>query len=99
MWHACHLYLTPHLYAGLKQHAANPVYCLFKDAAADLPAHTVPVNSDVVCTCVDLLLSFAPVDQPILLPLTSSVYVKGKVAETEKVLVNIGTDYYVEVSN
>lgn len=36
-------------------------------------------------------------EQPLLLPLTSSLYVKGKVADTEKVLVNIGTDYYVEV--
>lgn len=36
-------------------------------------------------------------DQPVLLPLTSSLYVKGKLADTEKVLVNIGTDYFVEV--
>jgi prefoldin subunit 5 len=38
-------------------------------------------------------------DQALLLPLTQSLYVKGKVAETEKVMVNIGTDYYVEVSH
>jgi hypothetical protein len=37
-------------------------------------------------------------DQPLLLPLTESLYVKGKVANTEQLLVNIGTDYYVEVS-
>jgi len=37
-------------------------------------------------------------DQPLLLPLTGSVYVKGKIANTEQLLVNIGTDYYVEVS-
>jgi hypothetical protein len=37
-------------------------------------------------------------DQAVLLPLTQSLYVKGKVADTEKVMVNIGTDYYVEVS-
>lgn len=37
-------------------------------------------------------------EQPLLLPLTSSLYVKGKVADTEKVLVNVGTDYYVEMS-
>lgn len=33
-----------------------------------------------------------------MLPLTSSLYVKGKVATTEHLLVNVGTDYYVEVS-
>lgn len=32
-----------------------------------------------------------------MLPLTDSLYVKGKVANTEQLLVNIGTDYYVEV--
>lgn len=36
-------------------------------------------------------------DQPLLLPLTGSLYVKGKVANTEQLLVNIGTDYFVEV--
>eukprot|EP00879_Flechtneria_rotunda_P009308 GHRR01009745.1.p1 GENE.GHRR01009745.1~~GHRR01009745.1.p1 ORF type:complete len:159 (+),score=41.54 GHRR01009745.1:112-588(+) len=36
--------------------------------------------------------------QPLLLPLTNALYVKGKVAETEKVLVNIGTDYFVEMT-
>lgn len=36
-------------------------------------------------------------DQAVLLPLTQSLYVKGKVADTERVMVNIGTDYYVEV--
>jgi hypothetical protein len=43
-------------------------------------------------------LHFLVADQALLLPLTQSLYVKGKVAETEKVIVNIGTDYYVEVS-
>jgi prefoldin alpha subunit len=46
-------------------------------------------------TCCSALLA----DQALLLPLTQSLYVKGKVAETEKVMVNIGTDYYVEVSS
>lgn len=36
--------------------------------------------------------------QPLLLPLTSSLYVPGALAETEKVLIDIGTGYYVEVS-
>lgn len=39
----------------------------------------------------------ASADQPLLLPLTGSLYVKGKVASTDQLLVNIGTDYYVEV--
>jgi Prefoldin subunit len=36
-------------------------------------------------------------DQPLLLPLTPSLYVKGTLANTERVLVNVGTDYFVEV--
>lgn len=32
-----------------------------------------------------------------MLPLTSSLYVSGEVSEVEKVLVDIGTGYYVEV--
>ncbi len=35
--------------------------------------------------------------QPLLLPLTQSLYVSGTVASTEQVLVDIGTGYYVEV--
>ncbi|KAL4886594.1 Prefoldin [Aspergillus karnatakaensis] len=34
----------------------------------------------------------------ILVPLTSSLYVKGKLADREKVLVDVGTGYYVEKS-
>ncbi|KAG2453548.1 hypothetical protein HYH02_001767 [Chlamydomonas schloesseri] len=36
--------------------------------------------------------------QAIMLPLTSSLYVPGEVADVEKVLVDIGTGYYVEMS-
>lgn len=32
----------------------------------------------------------------ILVPLTSSLYVKGKMADREKVLVDVGTGFYVE---
>lgn len=32
----------------------------------------------------------------ILVPLTSSLYVKGKLADREKVLVDVGTGFYVE---
>lgn len=32
----------------------------------------------------------------ILVPLTSSLYVRGKLADREKVLVDVGTGFYVE---
>ncbi|KAL8781649.1 MAG: hypothetical protein Q9213_005914 [Squamulea squamosa] len=35
-------------------------------------------------------------EQPILVPLTPSLYVPGKLASTETVLVDIGTGFYVE---
>lgn len=39
---------------------------------------------------------FAPTDKPILVPLTSSLYVPGKLADTEHVIVDVGTGFYVE---
>jgi len=35
-------------------------------------------------------------DKPILVPLTSSLYVPGKLADTSNVLVDVGTGYYIE---
>ncbi|KAK3696564.1 subunit of tubulin prefoldin [Vermiconidia calcicola] len=35
-------------------------------------------------------------DKPILVPLTSSLYVPGKLADTKHVLVDVGTGFYVE---
>jgi prefoldin alpha subunit len=35
--------------------------------------------------------------QEILVPLTQSLYVSGTVASTEHVLIDVGTNYYVEV--
>ncbi|KAL1935817.1 hypothetical protein VTP01DRAFT_4957, partial [Rhizomucor pusillus] len=35
-------------------------------------------------------------DKTILVPLTSSLYVPGKLSDVEKVIVDIGTGYYVE---
>ncbi len=35
-------------------------------------------------------------EKPILVPLTPSLYVPGKLASTETVLVDIGTGFYVE---
>ncbi|ORX61901.1 prefoldin, alpha subunit [Hesseltinella vesiculosa] len=37
-------------------------------------------------------------DKQILVPLTSSLYVPGKLSNVEKVIVDIGTGYYVEKS-
>lgn len=42
-----------------------------------------------------ILTSLAP-DKPLLVPLTSSLYVPGKLADTEHVLVDVGTGFYVE---
>jgi len=35
-------------------------------------------------------------EMEILVPLTSSLYVKGKLADREKVIVDVGTGFYVE---
>jgi len=35
-------------------------------------------------------------DKPILVPLTSSLYAPGKLADTEHVIVDVGTGFYVE---
>ncbi len=36
------------------------------------------------------------IDKPVLIPLTSSLYVPGTLADTEKVIVDVGTGFYVE---
>jgi prefoldin alpha subunit len=35
-------------------------------------------------------------DKKVLIPLTSSLYVPGRIKDTENVLVDIGTGYFVE---
>lgn len=37
-------------------------------------------------------------DKPLLVPLTTSLYVPGKLASSEHVLVDVGTGFYVEKS-
>lgn len=37
-------------------------------------------------------------DKPLLVPLTSSLYVPGKLTDAEHVLVDVGTGFYVEKS-
>lgn len=36
------------------------------------------------------------IGKPILVPLTTSLYVPGKLADTENVIVDVGTGFYVE---
>ena len=47
-------------------------------------------------TCTYNLLTQIYADKPILVPLTSSLYVPGKLADTENVIVDVGTGFYVE---
>lgn len=35
-------------------------------------------------------------EQPVLVPLTGSMYVPGKIKDIDKVIIDIGTGYYVE---
>ena len=35
-------------------------------------------------------------DRPVLVPLTTSLYVPGKLADSGKVIVDVGTGFYVE---
>jgi prefoldin alpha subunit len=41
-----------------------------------------------------IMCAFA--DKKVLIPLTSSLYVPGKIKDTENVIVDIGTGYFVE---
>lgn len=36
------------------------------------------------------------IEKPILVPLTSSLYVPGTLADTDNVIVDVGTGFYVE---
>ncbi|GAA6062001.1 hypothetical protein JCM10212_004279 [Sporobolomyces blumeae] len=48
--------------------------------------------------CMDAINSITPAnkDKKVLIPLTSSLYVPGKIKDTENVIVDIGTGYFVE---
>lgn len=45
---------------------------------------------------VDTLKTEKPEDKTILVPLTSSLYVPGKLSNVETVIVDVGTGYFVE---
>ncbi|CAO3688235.1 unnamed protein product [Umbelopsis vinacea] len=47
---------------------------------------------------VDTLKTEKPEDKTILVPLTSSLYVPGKLSNVETVIVDVGTGYFVEKS-
>lgn len=51
------------------------------------------------CTQKGDQASLISAGQPIMLPLTSSVYVNGTLASNETVLIDIGTGYYIEASH
>jgi prefoldin alpha subunit len=47
-------------------------------------------------TTVDEVSSEKNLNKPLLVPLTSSLYVPGKISDIEKFMVDVGTGYYVE---
>merc|ERR1719188_327758 len=49
---------------------------------------------------VDTLKSVVPENQgkPVLVPLTSSLYVDGEMSNTSTVVVDVGTGYFIEMS-
>jgi prefoldin alpha subunit len=53
---------------------------------------SLPSSLLVVLSVIDS----AGIEKPILVPLTSSLYVPGSLADTENVIVDVGTGFYVE---
>ena len=53
-------------------------------------------ESRYVATKYGLVTIAASNDKEIMVPLTASLYVPGRVTDTEKVMVDIGTGYFVE---
>ena len=41
-------------------------------------------------------MGFDDIGKPILVPLTASLYVPGTLADTDNVIVDVGTGFYVE---
>jgi len=46
----------------------------------------------------DISNTLPPTDKPLLVPLTSSLYVPGKLASSTHVLVDVGTGFFIEKS-
>lgn len=53
-------------------------------------------SRDHTCNTLELTTPLNPLGKPILVPLTTSLYVPGELADTENVIVDIGTGFYVE---
>ena len=68
----------------------------FQSAIANLNAVKVKYNESR--DCIKLLSDNSQTDSNILVPVTGSMYVPGKIIDTEKVLLDIGTGYYAERS-
>merc|ERR1719273_1400640 len=49
---------------------------------------------------IEALKSLCPENEgkPLLVPLTSSLYIDGKLTETNRVTVDVGTGYFIEMS-
>ena len=54
------------------------------------------VQDDDMLKCRNLLMLGCGLDKAILVPLTTSLYVPGTLADNENVIVDIGTGFYVE---
>ncbi|KAH7028368.1 Prefoldin [Macrophomina phaseolina] len=59
---------------------------------------TCPLAPPSVTSCCAAPLAIPTPKKPILVPLTSSLYVTGKLADVKTVLVDVGTGFYVEKS-
>lgn len=53
------------------------------------------VDSELLLVVLSVIDS-AGIEKPILVPLTSSLYVPGTLADTDNVIVDVGTGFYVE---
>ena len=61
------------------------------------PAPARPPGRLAAHPCPPAPRTLTPAGQPVLLPLTESLYVSGKLESVDTVLLEIGTGYYVEV--
>jgi prefoldin alpha subunit len=53
------------------------------------------VDSELLLVVLSVIDSVG-IEKPILVPLTSSLYVPGTLADTDNVIVDVGTGFYVE---
>lgn len=95
----------PHLCEGWTWVSRSTLHhwlpCLLPGSHAAHPPTRTTHRTPAWPACSSSRLAILPVcpraGQAILLPLTSSLYVPGEIADVEKVMVDVGTGYYVEV--